>query len=146
MERVTTLEQQLKEDTAQFERDIAQQRETRTAEQNAATKARLALEQQVAELNSIAAQLRDDNSRLDDEAKAATKLAKTQAELIDQFKQRLQSEEKNAAQLARHLATKIAEHSGAASEIERREATIRLLTSARDDSVSMDETPLHANR
>jgi chromosome segregation ATPase len=132
-DRIKTLEQQLKDDTAQFERDLTQQRDTRSAEQNAATKARLALEQQVAELNSMASQLREDNSRLDDEAKAATKLVKTQTGLIDQFKQRLQSEEKNAAQLARHLAAKIAEYSGAANEIERREATIRLLTTARDD-------------
>jgi chromosome segregation ATPase len=144
-DRVQALEQQLKDDTAQFERDLAQQREARTSEQSAATKARLALEQQVAELNSLAAKLREDNSRLDDETQAATKLAKTQMELIDEFKQRLQSEEKNAAQLARHLAAKIAEHSTAANEIERREATIRLITAARDDlAFRLDEKRTHA--
>jgi chromosome segregation ATPase len=141
VERIKTLEQQLRAETAQFERDLTQQRETHSTEQNAATKARLALEQQLAELNSTAAQLRDDNSRLDDEAQAATKLVKTQTDLIDQFKQRLQSEEKNTAQLARHLAAKLAEHSGAANEIERREATIRLLTTTRDDlAFRLDET------
>lgn len=132
-DRIQALEQQLKDDTAQFERDLTQQREARAAEQNTATKARLALEQQVSELNSLAAKLREDNARLNDETQAATKLAKTQIELIDEFKQRLQSEEKNSAQLARHLAAKIAEHSTAANEIERREATIRLLSTARDD-------------
>jgi hypothetical protein len=109
-ERARALEAQLREDTAGFERDLAQQRDTRAAEQAAATNARLALEAQVAELNSLATRLRENNERLDDEKSAAAKLAKTHIELIEQFKQRLQAEEKNSAQLARHLAAKIAEH------------------------------------
>jgi chromosome segregation ATPase len=132
-DRVRTLEQQIKEDTAAFERDLAQQRETRTAEQNAATKARLALEAQVAELTSLASRLREDNARLDDETKAASKLAKTQIELIEQFKQRLHAEEKNAAQLARHLATKIAEHATVDTELERRATKIHELVDTRNE-------------
>ncbi len=132
-ERVRTLEQQIKDDTATYERDLAQQRDTRAAEQSSATKARLALETQVAELTSLSARLREDNSRLDDETKAAAKLAKTQIELIEQFKQRLQAEEKNAAQLARHLAAKIAEHATVDNELERRAAKIRTLQETRDD-------------
>lgn len=133
IDRVKSLETQLREDTATFERDITQQRDTRTSEQNAATKARLALEGQVAELTSLAARLREENSRLEDEGKAASKLGKTQIELIEQFKQRLGAEEKNAAQLARHLASKIAEHATVDTELERRAGKIRDLEGTRDD-------------
>jgi chromosome segregation ATPase len=139
IERVRSLEQQLKDETAQLEREIELQRELRLAEQGAATSARMALEQQVSDLTALAAQLREDNSRLDDEAQAATKLVKTQSELIEQFKQRLAAEEKNSAQLARHLAAKIAEHAGADHEIARRDATIRALTNARDDLAALLE-------
>jgi chromosome segregation ATPase len=142
-DRIHTLERQLKDDTAQFERDLAQQIDTRTSEQTAATKARLALEGQVAELTSLAARLREDNSRLDDETQAASRLAKTQVELIEQFRQRLSAEEKNAAQLARHLAAKIAEHASVDHELERRAAKIRGLEDTQDDlDTEIDELEL----
>lgn len=139
IERVRTLEQQLKDDTAQYERELAQQRELRTTEQNAATTSRLALEQQLGELTGLASRLREDSVRLDEEAQAATKLAKTQSEVIEQFRQRLTSEEKNSAQLARHLAAKIAEHASADHEIARRDTTIHTLTAARDDLAALLE-------
>jgi DNA repair protein SbcC/Rad50 len=132
-DRIQTLERQLKEDTAQFERDLAHQIETRTSEQSSATKARLALEGQLAELTSLAARLREENARLDDETQAASKLAKTQVELIGQFRQRLSAEEKNSAQLARHLAAKIAEHASVDHELDRRAAKIRALEDTQDD-------------
>lgn len=140
IERVRELEQQLKDESAEYERELTQQRELRSAEQNAATAARLAHEQQLAELSTIATQLRDDNSRLDEEAQAATKLAQTQGELIEQFRQRLESEEKNAAQLALHLATKISEHATTEQELTRRDATIATLTESRDDLAALLDT------
>jgi chromosome segregation ATPase len=133
IERVKTLEAQIREDTATFERDVARERDARGAEQAAATQARLATEAQVAELTSLAARLREENARLDDETKAASKLAKTQVELIEQFKQRLQAEEKNATQLARHLAAKIAEHATVDTELERRATRIDKLADECDD-------------
>ncbi len=132
-ERIRALEQQLKEDAAQYARELAQLRGLRANEQATASTAQHALEQQLAELSATASKLRDDNSRLDADAQAATKLAQTQGELIEQFRQRLETEEKNSAQLALHLATKIAEHASADHELSRREATIAALTEARDD-------------
>ena len=133
IERVRALEQQLKDDAAHYERELTQQRELRAAEQQAATTARVALEAQVTDLSTIATRLRDANVRLDDDASAARKLAKTHMELIEQFKQRLANEEKNSAQLARHLAAKIAEHAATDHEIARRDATIQALSESRDD-------------
>jgi len=149
-DRVQTLEQQLRDDTAQFERDLAQQVDARAAEQAAATTARIALEEQVAELTTLAGRLREENARLDDETKAGAKLAKTQAELIDQFKQRLTAEEKNSAQLAHLLAAKIAEHATVDKELERRAAKIRSLEQIQDrldqelDTLDAEHTALQA--
>lgn len=133
IERVRALEQQIKDETAQFERELTQQRELRTSENTAATTARLALEQQLSELKAFAERLREDNARLSDETVASAKLVKTQMEVIEQFKLRLGSEEKNSSQLARHLAAKIADHATADQELARRDALIRGLADARDD-------------
>jgi chromosome segregation ATPase len=140
IERIRALEQQLEAEAAQYEQEIAQQRALRTAEQDAATTARLAHEQQVAELTSTAARLRETSTRLDEEAKSATQLARTQSEVIEQFKQRLTSEEKNAAQLARLLAAKIAENTAANQEISRRDQTIAILTQTRDELAALLDT------
>jgi chromosome segregation ATPase len=140
IERIRALEQQLKEEAAQYEQEIAQQRALRAAEQDAATTARLALEQQIAELASTAARLRETSVRLDEEAQSATQLARTQSEVIEQFKQRLASEEKNAAQLARLLAAKIAEHAAANQEIARRDDTIVTLAQTHDELAALLDT------
>lgn len=139
VERVRALEQQQREDTAQFERDLKQQRDLRAAENSAATTARLALEKQVAELSALAVQMREANARLEDGTKAAAKLANNHIQLIEQFKQRVAAEEKNSAQLARHLAAKIAEQATISQEIARRDATIEALTEARDDLAALLE-------
>lgn len=54
-----------------------------------------------------------------------------------QMKELLADEERNAAQLARHLAAKIAEHENAGQELARRDAVIQALTAARDDLAAL---------
>ncbi len=137
VERVRSLEQQLHEESTQFARDLAQQRDLRAAENAAATTARAALEQQVAELTARMTQLRQTNARLDEETRASAQLANTHMQLIEQLRQRLAAEEKNSAQLARLLAAKIAEHATVGQEITRRDATIQGLTEARDDLAAL---------
>jgi len=132
-ERMRVLEQQLKDDAVRFEHDMALQRDARSTETHAEAQVRLGLEQHAAELRSLVARLSEERHRLDEETQAAAKLAKTQSELVEQFKQRLHAEEKNAAQLARHLAAKIAQHAAVGHEIERRDATILALQAAQHE-------------
>lgn len=133
LDRVQRLEQQLLDRSAQHDTRVSELTAARSEEQSAAARTRELLERQIAQITTQLADLQDQHTKVHRELQASRDLSTRRAEAIDELQQSLTDADKTAARLGRNLAAKLAECDTSATIIERRNAAIAALESARED-------------
>ena len=132
-ERLLSVETAQREYHEQAQSDLASLRRSRDEERESAALRGREYEQRVGELQASLTALQEALQDTQAELRGAAELAQERTALADRLEQRIEEEERNNAQLARQLAAKLAELATNNSVLERRDATIRSLSTVRDE-------------